>query len=231
MKSAVAIRHVHFEDLGILEAPLKAAGYEIYYLDAGLHDLSKLDPLAADLLFVLGAPIGATQTSLYPFLKDEYALVRARIEANKPLIGICLGAQIIAAAKGAKVYFSGTKEIGYAPLNLTEAGFKSPLRHLVEIPVLHWHGDTFDLPEWAVHLASTPVCAHQAFSLSQNVLALQFHIEADPARIESWIIGHACELAAADINIAQLREDACRYGPRLAKAAADVLADWLAAVG
>lgn len=231
MKSAVAIRHVHFEDLGTFEEPLKAAGYEIYYLDAGLHDLSKLDPQAADLLFVLGAPIGAVETDTYPFLKDEYALIRARLEARKPLIGICLGAQIIAAAKGAKVYFSGTKEIGFAPLNLTEAGFKSPLRHLIETPVLHWHGDTFDLPEWAVHLASTPVCAHQAFSLGQNVLALQFHPEANPARLETWLIGHACELAAAGINITQLREDARRYGPQLTKAAATMLTDWLATIG
>ncbi|MGB8602479.1 MAG: glutamine amidotransferase [Rhizomicrobium sp.] len=229
MKSAVAIRHVQFEDLGSFEGPLKQAGYEIYYLDAGLHDLSKLAPQAPDLMFVLGAPIGANETDLYPFLNDEYALIRARILADKPLVGICLGAQMIAAAAGARVYPSGTKEIGYTPVQLTAAGQSGPLRHLDGIDVLHWHGDTFDLPVGAAHLAATAICPHQAFSLGDKVLGLQFHPEADSTRIESWLIGHACELAAAKIDVQKLRSDARRQGPALAKAAENMLAEWLKA--
>lgn len=230
MKSAVAIRHVHFEDLGVFESPLKEAGYEIYYLDAGLHDLSKLAPQAADLLFVLGAPIGANETDLYPFLNDEYALIRARILADKPLVGICLGAQMIAAATGGRVYPSGTKEIGYAPLELTDAGLGSPLRQLSGVDVLHWHGDTFDLPSGATHLAATNICRNQAFSLGDKVLGLQFHPEADSDRIESWLVGHACELAAAKIDVQKLRGDARRHGQTLAKAAKNMLAEWLTAI-
>lgn len=228
MKTAVAIRHIHFEDLGTFEGPLKRAGYQIYYLDAGLHDLEKLDPLAADLLFVLGGPIGACENATYPFLDTEYAILRARMAAKKPVAGICLGAQIIANILGAKVYPAASKEIGFAPLELTEAGLLGPLRHLKGVKVLHWHGDTFDLPNGCAHLAASKVCTHQAFSLGRNVLGLQFHAEAPAARIERWLIGHACELAGAHIDPCQIREDAARFGPALEAAGNGLMADWLA---
>lgn len=227
MKSAVAIRHVHFEDLGIFERPLQRAGYQIYYLDAGLHELGNLDPQAADILFVLGAPIGAGETEQYPFLKAEYTLIRERLAADRPLMGICLGAQLMAATSGQKVYPCGHKEIGFAPLTLTGAGLQSPLRHLEGTPVLHWHGDTFDMPPGTVHLAETPLCRHQAFSSGRNVLGVQFHAEADPARIERWLIGHACELAGAGISPEIVRKDALRFGPALAKAGENMIAEWL----
>lgn len=228
MKTAVAIRHVHFEDLGTFEGPLKRAGYQIYYLDAGLHDLSKLDPLAADLVFVLGGPIGAYEGEIYPFLENEYSVIKARLEAEKPVVGICLGAQMIARALGAKVYPSGNKEIGYAPLTLTEAGLLGPLRHLKGLKVLHWHGDTFTLPQGASLLASSKLTEHQAFSLGRNVLGLQFHAEASPARMERWLIGHACELSGAKIDPRQIRADAERCGPALEAAGNAMMADWLA---
>jgi GMP synthase (glutamine-hydrolysing) len=231
MKTAVAIRHVHFEDLGSFEIPLKRAGWQLYYLDAGLHDLTALDPLAADLLFVLGAPVGVYEDGVYPFLHDESAVLRARLARNKPTVGICLGAQLIAASLGAKVYPSGYKEIGFAPVELTGAGQESPLRRLAGVPVLHWHGDTFDLPDGAVHLAATARCPHQAFALGRNILGLQFHAEADPQRIERWLIGHACELAAAEIDPRRVRQDAAQYGAALQGAAEQMFAEWLETIG
>ena len=200
MKTATALRHVHFEDLGSFEAPLLRAGYRLQYIDAGVDDLRALDPGAADILFVLGAPVGVYEEDIYPFLADERALLQARLAKGRPTFGICLGAQLIAAALGARVYPSGSKEIGFAPVMLTPAGCKSPLRPLDGVKVLHWHGDTFDLPEGATHLAATEQCPHQAFALGANVLGVQFHIEADPAKIERWLIGHACELAGAKID-------------------------------
>lgn len=227
-KTAVAVRHVHFETLGTFEQVLADAGYDLSYLDAG-QDALTIDATKPDLLVMLGGPIGVYETDIYPVLLDELALIRARLASGKPLIGICLGAQLIAAALGAKVAATGINEIGFSPLTLTEQGAKSPLRHLDGVHVLHWHGDAFAIPHGAAHLASTPVCATQAFALGSNVLGLQFHPEADTTHdLEPWLIGHAAELAGAKIDPRVIRQDARCHGPALAKAARAMFAEWLA---
>jgi GMP synthase (glutamine-hydrolysing) len=228
MKTAVAIRHIHFEDLGSFEAVLTAAGYKIHYYDLGVHELWTLDPPLPDLLIVLGGPVGVYEADAYPFLLEERRILEARLAAARPTLGICLGAQQIAAALGAKVEPSGVKEIGFYELTLTEAGRQGPLRHLEGVSVLHWHGDTFAIPNGAVNLASTPLCATQGFALGRNVLGLQFHAEVDAcAGIERWLIGHAAELASVDIDPCKLREDAKRLGPPLREAARTMLREWL----
>ncbi|HET6375697.1 MAG TPA: glutamine amidotransferase [Methylocella sp.] len=226
MKTAAAIRHVHFEDLGTFAGPLARTGYEIQYRDIGRTTLP--DPLAPALLIVLGAPVGVYEDDKYPFLRDEIALLKARLGAGRPTLGICLGAQLIAQALGAKVYPSGHKEIGWAPAALTGAALASPLRHLAGTPVLHWHGDTFDLPQGAVHLASTALCRNQAFSLGANILGLQFHAEVDPsAGIEPWLVGHAAELASANLDPRSLREGS-KAASALPGKAQQMLREWLA---
>src|ERR1700733_11064461 len=110
-KTALAIRHVHFEDLGSLEPSLLSAGYQVRYADSGIDDLAAVDALAPDLLVTLGGPIGAYEDDLYPMLKDEVRLLEARLAAERPTLGICLGAQLMARALGSRVYPSGTKEI------------------------------------------------------------------------------------------------------------------------
>ena len=201
---ATAIRHVPFEDLGGFEDVLTARGFDLRYADAGIA-LPDDDP---DLLVVLGGPIGAYEEDAYPFLAAEIRLVADRLAAGKPTLGICLGCQIMARALGARVYPSGVKEIGWSPLTLTEAGARSPLAHLdgEATDVLHWHGDTFDLPDGAVLLASTPVCRHQAFAVGDTALGLQFHAEVTAPGLEQWFIGHACEIASTDgIDVPGLR--------------------------
>jgi GMP synthase (glutamine-hydrolysing) len=226
MKAAAVIRHVHFEDLGTFEEPLKRSGYEIHYYDIGRRPLP--DPLAPHLLIVLGAPVGVYEEENYPFLRGEIDALAARIAAGRPTLGICLGAQLIACAAGARVYPSGVKEIGWSPVDLTEAGLSAPLRHLAGTAVLHWHGDTFDLPPGSTHLASTPLCRNQAFSLGANVLGLQFHAEVDPlAGIEPWLIGHAAELASAGIDPRSLRDGAKAAGTALPGKARSMLDEWL----
>ena len=123
------------------------------------------------------------------------------------------------------------KEIGYAPIELAEAGRRSPLATLDGVPVLHWHGDNLDLPANAQRLASTTVCPTQAFSLGTHALGLQFHIETEPHTVERWLIGHAAELAGARINPAVLRTQAQQTGAATAEAGRRVLAKWLEGVG
>ncbi len=222
-----AIRHVGFEDLGSFEAPLRAAGYQIEYIDAAERDLGQLDPLAADLLLVLGGPIGVYDHDRYPLLSDELEILRARLAADKPTLGICLGAQLMAAALGSRVYPGPAKEIGWSTLELAASDYQ-PLAALRDVAVLHWHGDTFDLPQGCTLLASTPLCRQQAFARGQNVLGLQFHPEVRGVRFEHWLLGHASELASSGIDPVALRHDAKRHASALERASAIFLGDWLA---
>jgi GMP synthase (glutamine-hydrolysing) len=229
-KSAVAIRHVHFEDLGTFGPELEAAGFDLRYVDVGRDDPGGLDATEPDLLVVLGGPIGVYETEAYPFLVGEIDLIRRRLAAGRPILGICLGAQLIATALGASVAGTGIKEIGFAPLTLTEAGKRSPLRHLADVPVLHWHGDAFAIPAGAEHLAATPLCPTQAFAIGRDVLGVQFHPEADATRIEPWLIGHAAELAGAKIDPAVIRRDAQVHGRALCEAGRAMIREWISGV-
>jgi len=232
-RTVIALRHVAFEDLGLLAPQLAAAGWTITYRDAALNDLSDRQLQEAGLLVVLGGPIGVYEGDIYPFLRPEIAAVEQRLRAGKPILGICLGAQVMAAALGARVYFGGTKEIGFGPLTLTEAGAASALAPLAApgAAVLHWHGDTFDLPQGAVRLASNQTYPNQAFAFGANALALQFHLEADPAKLERWFVGHAVELAKAGIDIAALRAEAARRAAAYTSQATAVFGRWLEAIG
>jgi GMP synthase (glutamine-hydrolysing) len=223
---ALAFRHVHFEDLGILEPLLTARGYAVEYIDLGLDavDIERADDAA--LLVVLGGPIGVYDTDHYPFLHAEKEAIARRVRADRPVLGICLGAQLIAEALGAAVRPTGAVEIGYAPLTLTDEGLDSPLRPLQGVPVLHWHGDAFTIPDGARHLARTPGFPNQAFC-TDTALALQFHLEADPGTIGRWLIGHAHELQHNGVDPRTIRSDARAHGPRLEAAARSAITLWL----
>ncbi len=193
-KNAVVIRHLAFEDLGTIADALAQKNYTVNYLEAGVDNLDEIDSEQTDLLIILGGPIGVYEEPDYPCLTDELRLLKNRLSADLPTLGICLGSQLIARALEASVYAGSTKEIGWSKLELTEAGMNSPLRHLSteDISVLHWHGDTFDLPTGATLLASTSKYQNQAFRWGPNCLALQFHPEVTTHGLERWFIGHAC---------------------------------------
>lgn len=230
MKRAFVIRHLAFEDLGSLEPVLQKQGYDISYLEAGVDDLSIIERETPELLVVLGGPIGVYETDIYPFLADEISLLRERLQKNLPVIGICLGAQLMAAALGAKVYPGHGKEIGWLPVTAADAlarqGVLAPL-FAEGVTVLHWHGDTFDLPAGATHLASSDLYINQAFSFGRHALALQFHPEVLEKNVERWLIGHACELGAAKIDIPSLRAATKIQAEKLEKAAGPVWENWL----
>lgn len=224
----VALRHVAFEDLGLFEPVLKHRGYEVQYVQAGTDVLSRQDWLDADLAVVLGGPIGVGDLDIYPWLGDEIVQIRQRLGSQRPLLGLCLGAQLMAAALGARVAPLPNKEITWGQVSLTASGAGSPLQHLAGLNVLHWHGDAFDLPHGAELLASTPMTSNQAFSLGPAALALQFHPEVNASRIEPWLIGHTVELRAASVDICSLRMSSARQDPDAqALAAGRLLNEWL----
>ena len=208
-----AIQHLAFEDLGALEDVFYQLGFRVRYFEAGVDDLAQAFKYTG-LTIILGGPIGVYEAEDYPFLQQEIDLLKQRLASGLPTMGICLGAQLIAHALGAKVYAGHAKEIGWSQLSLAEVP-DNILAPLAETPVLHWHGDTFDLPEHATLLASSDLYPNQAFSVGQNILALQFHIEAAADSMEKWLIGHTCELRKAGISIPALRADNLRYAGSL----------------
>jgi GMP synthase (glutamine-hydrolysing) len=230
MKNATVIRHLAFEDLGSLAEALNQQDYVITYVEAGLDSVAGIDPLSPDLVVILGGPIGAYDVQDYPFLVDELRLLESRLKADIPTLGICLGAQLMARALGAKVYPGPYKEIGWSALDLSNEGMHSSLAHLAaeHTSVLHWHGDTFDLPIGSTHLASSSKYQNQAFSWGKSGLGLQFHPEVTAGNLERWFIGHACEIGATSgVSIAGLREDTALYAKQLEKQAAKFWRAWL----
>ncbi|MDJ0788292.1 MAG: glutamine amidotransferase [Myxococcota bacterium] len=226
-RTAWAIRHVAFEGLDGFGPALAEAGYGVRVADAPAG-LPAAELLAAELLIVLGGPIGANEDGDYPFLRDELDVIERRLARGLPTLGICLGAQLIARALGARVSPAAAKEIGFGPLRLTDEGKRSCLSPFARDPVtLHWHGDSFELPEGATRLASTEACENQAFQLGRHVIGFQFHPEATGRNLEHWLVGHAIELASANLDVRRLRADAERWRPSLVRKADSVARDWL----
>jgi len=228
-RNAVALRHVAFEDLGLLAPLLERQGWDVALREAATTDLTDAGIAQADLLVVLGGPIGVGDSSDYPFLSQELRLLERRLADGRPTLGICLGSQLMAMALGSRVYAGHAKEIGWGSVQLTDDGMASCLRPLADpdAVVLHWHGDTFDLPAGASRLASNAAYQNQAFAFGRNALAVQFHVEADPARLEEWYIGHTVELAAAGISIPSLRTATKQVAGRLPAQAERIFTRWL----
>lgn len=227
MKTALVLKHIEFEGLDGFEAPLVEAGYGIRVVNAadGIPD-------SADdqgLLIVLGGPIGVGDRDAYPVLRQELKLIEERLSTGAPLMGICLGAQLIAHAAGARVYPGGEAEIGFSPIDLTTDGHVSCLAVFADEPVtFHWHRDVFDLPDGATCLASTPVCKNQAFSIGANVIGFQFHPEMTGQNIEHWLIGHAVELGKYEADPNSLRKAAARQAQSPVRQSETVMKSWLA---
>ena len=231
MKTAWAIRHLRFEDLGLLAPLLRLRGYDIHYHDASPDLPTPMGCDNADLLVVLGGPMTADDYAGHANLRDEVAILRQRRARDLPTLGICLGAQMMALAVGGTVRPMTRKEIGWGGLQVAE-GADSPLAGVTaQDQVLHWHGDEIVLPEGFTSLARTPDCPVQAFAWSRRGLALQFHFEADPTRIGEWTQGHAAELAGAGIDPATLQRDAVALGARQQALAARVMGPWLDQLG
>jgi GMP synthase (glutamine-hydrolysing) len=229
VRTLVAIRHVPHEGLGALAPPLADAGFDLRYHDAWTApDPAASGALEADLLVVLGGPMGVPDADRHPFLRYEIELLKRRLDADCATLGVCLGAQLIAAASGARVFSGNHFELGHLPVTLTPEGRVSCLAPLADAPrVLQWHGDTYELPHAATRLASSSIYREQAFSIGPRVLAIQFHPEVDAAMLETWIDADEEALSKGDVDADALRASAREVEPTIAPVAHALLSAWL----
>jgi GMP synthase-like glutamine amidotransferase len=200
------LQHVPFEGPARIAHWAEDRGHAltVSHLYAG-DPLPGLD--AFDRLVIMGGPMGVADEAEHSWLAHEKARIEEAVRAGKSVLGICLGAQLIAAALGARVYRNAHKEIGWFPIALTAAGRSHALCAGLpaETEVFHWHGDTFDLPAGALHLASSAACDQQAFLFDGSVLGLQFHLESTPESV-----AELCSQCADEILPGPYVQDAAR---------------------
>jgi GMP synthase (glutamine-hydrolysing) len=189
MKPILALRHVRHEGLGSLEEILRERGLVYQVLDLPDDAPRTFQPGQLGGLVVLGGPMNVDEVGRYPFLADEVEWIRQAVAARLPVLGICLGSQLLAKALGARVYPNRIKEIGWYPINWTaEAADDALFAGCAVSPhVFQWHGDTFDLPRGATLLATSALCRHQAFRFGDCAYGLQFHIEVTASIIADWL--------------------------------------------
>lgn len=227
MKRALVIRHTPYEGIAGFRKPVEAAGYAIDRIDVTDAAFADTDFVSPDLVVLMGGPMGVYETAEHPWIETEVERLAARLDRGLPTLGVCLGAQMIAAAMGARVFAGPVKEVGFAPIAINDAGMVSPVRHLADTPVLHWHGDTFDLPPGVTLLASSDAYPHQAYARGRELLALQCHPEmGEDPRFDEWLEDEAY-LALAGTDPAAMRAAHDAHGKRAVAAGRAMVAEWL----
>ncbi|MGB9456484.1 MAG: gamma-glutamyl-gamma-aminobutyrate hydrolase family protein [Bryobacteraceae bacterium] len=219
----LAFRHASLEHLGRIEPELANRGIAIDYADLYQPGAAAPDPAGYDGLIFMGGAMSVNDG--LPYLEQEARWIAEAVEAGRPVLGVCLGAQLIAKALGARVYPNPVKEIGWFEIDLTAEGAADPLFAGAgpRETVLQWHGETFDLPAGARWLASSSACRHQAFRIGRGAYALQFHLEVTPEMIADW--------CAQDSNCGDWRElrspiDEAYNAARLKGLACQVFGRW-----
>lgn len=203
MAKILVLQHVKSEGLGIIGKTIGQKGIEADFVRIFRRDRISGSIQGYDGLIVLGGPMGVYEDDVYPFIKDEIALIKNAMKSNIPILGICLGAQLLAKAAGADVYKGKKKEIGWYDVELTDEGKADSL--FVGLPdeftVFQWHGDTFDMPDGCKCLASSKLFPHQIIKVGKNAYGLQFHLEVTEEMIREWICVNDSELASVRSHI------------------------------
>ncbi|MGD8428200.1 MAG: type 1 glutamine amidotransferase [Balneolaceae bacterium] len=191
------LQHVPFEGIGNIATWLNSTGYTVTHTKL-FQSTEFPDPESIDLLIVMGGPMSVNDEDEYPWLVKEKTFIRNVVESRKAVLGICLGAQLIAGALGAKVYPNDEKEIGWYPVYGTETRNESLFSFPSSgVDVFHWHGETFDLPPGAKRIASSEACKNQAFQIGNSVMGLQFHLETTLEAIQEMVDNDGEELVSS----------------------------------
>lgn len=237
MSRLLVFQHVAAEPLGTLDPLIRRRGHRMKFVnfERQADAIPNMDRYRG--LIILGGPMNVADQQQRPHLKTELRVIEQALRQGKPVLGICLGAQLLAHALGAPVRRHAVSEIGWYDLAMTEHGRIDPvLAPLGEVtPVFQWHSYTFDLPHGATHLASTPSCENQAFRHGDNAYGFQFHLETNQALVERWlgIPGYHAELCAADLphDEATLRRRTAEVAAPMASKAEQVFSGFLDLVG
>ncbi|MBI5344282.1 MAG: gamma-glutamyl-gamma-aminobutyrate hydrolase family protein, partial [Deltaproteobacteria bacterium] len=216
MRKALVIQHVPHEGLGAIGPALAECGIEpdILKVYKGMAVPGSIGP-GVSALIVMGGPMGVYEDDVFPFIKDELKLIESALKENLPILGVCLGSQLLAKAGGADVYRGKAKEIGWYKLSLTDEGKRDKL--LLGLPpemmVFQWHGDTFDVPGNGANLASSELFPNQMFRVGRRAYGVQFHFEVTPGMIKDWIDVNGGELNAlkGKIDADRIFKDTPRY--------------------
>jgi len=214
--SVLILKNVSSEGPGSIEDHLRENGIAYRTVDLATEELPSAEK--TDTLVIMGGPMGVNESDIYPYIKKEVELARDFIRKDKKVFGICLGAQIMASALGAKVYPGPGKEIGWLDIELQEEGVRDSLMMKMAVhpkagdfwkkfKVFHWHGETFDLPPGAVRLAKSALYPNQAFRYGKNAYAFQFHIEVDKEMVYDWLKEESVDMSRIVRDTEQYYED------------------------
>jgi len=227
-------QHVACEDLGTFAEVLEHRGLQVAYVRLFAGDSLPDDTAAASVLVFLGGPMSVNDEGRYAYLAAEKATIRRALVDAQPVLGVCLGAQLLAAAAGSRVFPGARPEIGWAPLSLTMDGRQDAvLAGVADVAaVFHWHGETFDLPPTATRLAFSGLTMNQAFRIGRCAYGLQFHLEVTPGMIEAWLREYAADLGADAVGIAgRIADDTPVFAKTLRAAAETALNRFLDLAG
>jgi len=223
----LAFRHVPFEHLGLIAPALESRSLEFEYVDLFCEPDAPVSLEAVRGLVFMGGPMSVNDDLAY--IRRELALIQRAAAAGKPVLGICLGAQLVAKALGGRVYKNPVKEIGWYPITWAgAAGRDALLAGLAgEETVFHWHGETFDLPSGAEWLASSRACRNQAFRWGNSVYGFQFHLEVTPEMISDWV---RQDLNSGDVRELDTLPDPHAHAARMAELSSVVFGRWASLV-
>ena len=215
--SILFIKHIDIEGPGTLEGVLETKGITFTTVDVSKGESLPQDLKEFKAIVILGGPMNVYEEDKYPFLRSEDLLIKEALTRGIPLMGLCLGAQLIAKATGASVSKGKEKEIGWFNVSLTKQGLEDPLFNGLgkEFEVFQWHGDTFAIPDNGVHLAYSKACTNQVFRYNENVYGLQFHLEVTKEMVREWLDAYSDEILS--LNGLVSRDEILRYAEEFAE--------------
>jgi GMP synthase (glutamine-hydrolysing) len=230
--SVLVLQHAESESLGTIQDALRSASLEVQYVRTfeGQSIPSSSDAYSA--LIVMGGPMGVYETNRYPFLLQERKLIDTFLKAQMPILGVCLGSQLLAASLGADVRKGEQKEIGWHAIELTEEGKRDPLwrGEPPQFVAYHWHGDNFDLADGAVSLASSQVTPVQAYRYGDKTYGLLFHLEVTASHIRGMLAEFAAEIQVENLSATAIMNEGECHLPSLQRVGASVFRRWAESV-